>query len=393
MFSTVIRVVLLTIASQMATITTRVTCSLDGLFHQATALEVGIMMALFAFIPALFSIQIGQWVDRVGAKWPIFVGLSLISISISVPLLFPADTFGLIPLYASCSINGLGMIFTVITCQQLVGHVSNAKNRTNNFAIMAMGYSSASLLAPIATGWFIDHIGHQSAYQFGFGCVALGFLLYLAFQSIIPRSWNRPQRQGRSSSWELFKIPHVRNVLIASSFMSMAWDLQSFMIPVYGTSIGLSASEVGWLLGAFSGATFFVRLLMPMIAKRLTEWRIIACAFGFGTLAYCLFPLFENFYLLMGVTFLLGMALGASQPNVMSLLHTETPPGRQGEAIGLRTMLINVCHTILPLVFGAAGAVIGAGAVFYVVSALMGGVTVFTSKCQKQSQEVLNEHG
>lgn len=100
MFSTVIRVVLLTIASQMATITTRVTCSLDGLFHQATALEVGIMMALFAFIPALFSIQIGQWVDRVGAKWPIFVGLSLISISISVPLLFPADTFGLIPLYA-----------------------------------------------------------------------------------------------------------------------------------------------------------------------------------------------------------------------------------------------------------------------------------------------------
>ena len=391
MFSTVLRVVFITIAFQMATITARVTCSLDGLHHGASALEVGVMMALFAFIPALFAIKIGQWIDRVGAKLPILAGLSLTTVAVVIPLFFTADTFGLIPLYVSCSINGLGMICTVVTCQQLVGHVSNAKNRTNNFAVMAMGYSSASLLAPIASGWFIDHIGHQSAYQFGVGCVIFGSILFLAFQSIIPRSWNLPKRKERSSSWELFKIPHVRNVLIASSFMSMAWDLQSFMIPVYGTAIGLSASQVGWLLGAFSGATFFVRLLMPMISKRLSEWRIIACAFGFGTFAYCLFPLFENFYILMCVTFLLGMALGASQPNVMSLLHTETPPGRQGEAIGLRTMLINVCHTVLPLVFGAAGAVVGAGAVFYVVSALMGGVTFFTSKCQKKSQEILEQ--
>lgn len=391
MFSTVLRVVLMMIAFQMATITARVTCSLDGLHHGASALEVGVMMALFAFIPALFAIKIGQWIDVVGAKLPILLGFTLTSVAVAIPLFFSADTFGLIPLYVSCSINGLGMICTVVTCQQLVGHVSNAKNRTNNFAVMAMGFSSASLLAPIASGWFIDHIGHLSAYQFGLACIGIGAVLFVLFQGIIPRSWNIPKRVQRTSSWELFKIPHVRNVLIASSFMSMAWDLQSFMIPVYGTSIGLSASEVGWLLGAFSAATFFVRLLMPMISKRLTEWRIIACAFGFGTFSYCLFPLFENFYLLMAVTFSLGMALGASQPNVMSLLHTETPPGRQGEAIGLRTMLINVCHTILPLLFGAAGAVVGAGAVFYVVSALMGGVTVFTSRCQKKSQEVLEQ--
>ena len=389
MLSTVLRVICLTVAFQMATITVRVTCSLDGLFHDATALEVGLMMALFAFIPALFSIKIGQFVDRVGAKIPIFIGILLTVIAVSIPQLFHPNTFGLLPLYVSNAFNGLGMIFTVLTCQQLIGHVSNAKNRTNNFAILAMGYSSASLLAPIISGWFIDHIGHQSAYQFGLASIGTGFFFYLLFQSVIPSSWNTPRRSKKSSSWELFKIPHVRNVLIASSFMSMAWDLQSFMIPVYGTAIGLSASQVGWLLGAFSGATFFVRLLMPMISKRINEWQIIAGAFGFGTLSYCLFPLFENFVILMVVTFILGMALGASQPNVMSLLHTETPAGRTGEAIGLRTMLINVCHTILPLVFGAAGAAIGAGAVFYVVSALMGGVTVFTSKCQKKSQEVL----
>ena len=69
----------------------------------------------------------------------------------------------------------------------------------------------------------------------------------------------------------------------------------------------------------------------------------------------------------------------------MSLIHTESPPGRTGEALGLRTMLINLCHTTLPIIFGAAGSVIGAGSVFYVVAGLMGGVSVFTSRCQKQS--------
>lgn len=167
--------------------------------------------------------------------------------------------------------------------------------------------------------------------------------------------------------------------------MSMAWDLQSFMIPVYGTEIGLSASEVGWILGIFASATFFVRLFMPLIARHLSEWKTITCAFAFGALSYALFPVFDNFYMLGAVAFLLGMALGSSQPNVMSLIHTESPPGRTGEALGLRTMLLNVCHTTLPIIFGAAGNVIGAGSVFYIVATLMGGVSVFTSRCEKQS--------
>ena len=69
----------------------------------------------------------------------------------------------------------------------------------------------------------------------------------------------------------------------------------------------------------------------------------------------------------------------------MTLIHTETPAGRTGEALGLRTMLLNICHTTLPVIFGAAGNVIGAGAVFYIVAGIMGGVSVFTSRCEKHS--------
>ena len=318
-------------------------------------------------------------------------------VAVLFPICFNVKTFGLWPLFAACMTNGLGFLFVQLTNQQTVGHLSTPKTRTNNFAFLAMGYSAANLSAPIASGYLIDHIGFQSAYYLSLTAVALGLTSFMLFiWPKLPDRLNQNKRPKKQSSFDLFRIPHVRNVLVASSFMSMAWDLQSFMIPVYGTEIGLSASQVGWILGVFASATFTVRLFMPLISRHLSEWQTITAAFGFGTLSYVLFPIFENFYTLCAVAFLLGLALGSSQPNVMSLIHTESPPGRTGEALGLRTMLINLCHTTLPLIFGAAGNLVGAGAVFYVVAGLMGGVTVFTSRCQKQSvsrnmERVVNE--
>jgi hypothetical protein len=56
----------------------------------------------------------------------------------------------------------------------------------------------------------------------------------------------------------------------------------------------------------------------------------------------------------------------------MSLLHSVSPAGRIGEALGLRTTIMNSSHVVLPLVFGAVGSVVGAGAVFGVMAALLG---------------------
>ena len=79
------------------------------------------------------------------------------------------------------------------------------------------------------------------------------------------------------------------------------------------------------------------------------------------TVAFALFPFFSSLAPLMAVAFLLGLGLGAAQPNVMSLLHSRSPEGRVGEALGLRTTIMNSSHVVLPLVFGAFGSVLGAG--------------------------------
>lgn len=386
MRSLVVRIVILNVMFQMATITSRVTSSLNGIDIGGSALEIGMMMALFAFAPALCSIQVGRWIDRTGPHMPILAGLVLTALASLVPAFLQPAQFGIWPLFLCCAIAGLGMQFTILSGQQLVGHISDNKNRTSNFAILALGYSTASLLAPVSCGWVMDHLGYRASFLFAFGCVMAGALLFFIFWRAFPKSFNTKRNAKPGSSFELLKNKPVRNVLIASAFMSMAWDLQSFMIPIYGKSIGMSASEIGWLLGAFASATFTVRLFMGTISRYLNEWQTITTSFALGCTAYCLFPLASNFFFLLVVAFLLGMALGASQPNVMSLLHSETPPGRQGEAIGIRTLVTHLCHAVLPIVFGGAGAVIGIGTVFWIVGGLMGGVSYFSSRCEKYSR-------
>jgi MFS family permease len=84
-----------------------------------------------------------------------------------------------------------------------------------------------------------------------------------------------------------------------------------------------------------------------------------------AALSYALFPLAETVPPLMALSFLLGLGLGSAQPFIMSLLYAASPPGRQGEVIGVRTTMLNGSHTFLPLAMGALGAALGMGPVFW----------------------------
>jgi predicted MFS family arabinose efflux permease len=206
---------------------------------------------------------------------------------------------------------------------------------------------------------------------FGVLLVALGLLLSQRRQ--LPDRRGEAQAPAERAFFDLLRHRPVRNVLIASGLISMSWDLQTFMVPVYGTRIGLSASQIGLVLGSFAAATFIIRLAMPAISRTWREWQVLTFTLFTGAAAFALIPLFSGLVPLMACAFLLGLGLGSAQPNVMSLLHARTPEGRVGEALGLRTTIMNSSHVALPLVFGAFGAVLGAGVVFWLMALMLAG--------------------
>jgi len=83
------------------------------------------------------------------------------------------------------------------------------------------------------------------------------------------------------------------------------------------------------------------------------------------------FPFLQSVTALFALSFTLGLGLGAGQPVVMALLHTHAPPGRLGEAAGVRMALVNSMSCVAPVVLGAIGASVGIVPVFWAVGACL----------------------
>jgi MFS family permease len=107
---------------------------------------------------------------------------------------------------------------------------------------------------------------------------------------------------------------------------------------------------------------------IPFISRHVKPWPLMMVSSLIAAASYVLIPLAANALILTALLFLLGLGLGAPQPVVLSLLHESAPPGRGGEAVGVRILLINMSQTVMPLVFGALGAALGILPVFWLTA-------------------------
>lgn len=351
----------------------RFTGTLYALNNRASAFTVGVQMALFALVPALLAVRAGRWLDRVGPFQPLLLGVGLMTAGALLPALFSYAVADIAPLLVASALLGTGFMYVQITAQHVVGSLAAPDRRPAAFSMLALGFSTSGLIAPVASGFLIDSIGHRATLGAIAALLVAALLMLLLQRARMPAPELRKGSDDAGDTFDLLRVLEVRRVIIVSAMISMAWDLQTFLVPVYGTRIGLSASQIGLVLGSFALATFVIRLAMPALSRRFREWQVLVFTLFTAGAAYALLPVFASAAPLAGVVFLLGLGLGAAQPNIMSLLHERAPPGRVGEALGLRTIAMNSSHVVLPLVIGAFGTVLGAAPAFWLMAALLTG--------------------
>jgi MFS family permease len=361
-------VIVLTVLGHSGFVGSRVTVSLHALSQGATPLTVGILMALYAALPMLISVAAGRMIDRVGVHRPLAISSAVLVAGILLPFAWPV-----LPMLHVAAV-AIGTAFTVqhLALNHAVGALGSPADRAVNFSWFALGFSISGFFGPLIAGFAIDATSHRMSYLFLALPPALGTLLLLARPVRLP-AMHAPkgQEQAEHSVADLFREPRLRAAFIFSGLLAMGWDLYTFVVPIYGSKIGLSASTIGVIMGSFAAATFAVRLAMPALARKVRAWTVVTAALVIAGTAYSVFPLVAQVPLLMALSFLLGVGLGCAQPMIMSLLYAASPPGRQGEVVGVRTTLLNASHTVLPLLFGALGAALGMGPVFWSMSGLL----------------------
>ena len=365
-------VVLLSVLSSIAHRGSKVVVSLDALALGANAFMVGVLAALYVLFPLLLAVYAGRISDRMGVRYPILFG----SAGIAAALLVPALHGGLFTLFLCPTLIGLGQIFFHVSIQNAVGSIGGAAERARNFSTFALGASIATFIGPSLAGFSIDALGFRPTY-FVLSAISLSVvLLALAFPAMLPpRSAQHDETKGRRAL-DLLKQAPLRRTLIMSGVALTGIELFSFYMPVYGHSIGVSASRIGLVLSSYAAAAFVVRLVMQKLALRFTEAGVLTGSLFMAAATYALFPLFSGVPMLLVAAFVLGLGLGSAQPLTIMLTYHHAPPGRSGEALGMRLTVNKITQISIPLVFGGIGTVFGLAPVFWANAAflLAGGI-------------------
>jgi MFS family permease len=347
----------------------RVTIALYALSLGASAFVVGMLIGLYAFLPMLLGVSAGRLCDRIGVRKPMLVGSCGVAIAAVLPCLMP----GLGPLFATTALLGVSFMLFQVATQNATGMFGPASERAKHFSWLALGYSISGFCGPLISGLMIDNASFTAT----FALLAVLPLIPVAVlaRDVLklpgPHAATADRRAGGIA--QLFRNRHLRRVFLVNALMAVAWDLHSFFVPIYGATIGLSASRIGVILAAFAAATFTVRLFMARIARRFSEFQVLTGALFVSAIAYALFPFVKDVGALMALSFTLGLALGSGQPMVMSLLHSIAPAGRVGEAVGVRMAIINASTFAMPLLFGAVGSTLGLAPVFWTIGAALAG--------------------
>jgi MFS family permease len=332
------------------------------------------LLALFALTQVFLSLPSGRYADRHGLKRP--VGFSVIAAVIGAGAAVAFPVFPVLCLAALLTGGATGT--SVIALQRHVGRAANGPLELRKvFGWLSIGPALSNFIGPFSAGLLIDHFGPSPGSLPGYRAAFLVLaLLPLLSWWLLRRVEELPPVIAAPGpvpkAWDLMMSTDFRRLMLVSWLLSSCWDVHTLMVPVLGFERGMPASVIGTILGAFSIAAAVVRVMLPLIANRTPEWALLCAAMLVTALIFGLYPLTSSAWTMGICSVLLGFALGIVQPMVMSLLYQLTPDTRQGEALGLRMMVVNASSVAMPLLFGTAGAVIGIAGVFWFAGAAVG---------------------
>lgn len=344
----------------------------------APQVVIGVLVALYSLFPMILAIYAGKLTDRLGARWPMVAGSCGIAFGLTLPYWFPHTT----TLYLQAALVGAGHVFYNVSVQNMIGGIGSKEDRTRNFTNFGLAMATGSFVGPLVAGFAIDHVGHVYAYLL----LAASPLITAVIMGTTKKVSAAPgphkgddgkpkkERPASSQPFELFfSSPPLRRVLITGAVLLTGIDLFHFYMPIYGHYIGLSASQIGVVLGTFSAAAFIVRIWMPTIVNRLGAERVLIGSLFTAAVTYLAVPFITHMVALCVICFILGLGTGCGQPLSLSLIYERAPGGRSGEALGLRATLNNFTHMVTPLLFGAVGSVFGVAPVFLFNSLMLVG--------------------
>lgn len=368
---------------------------LIGLFHQlvilgsrplvallandlgASKIEIGIIAATFAFFPLLFAVRAGGWIDRWGYFQPILIGSIGVSLALFLPFTFPS----LGTLYLSQTLAGISQIFVNISLQNALGLNVKKENRDKIFGWFSFAVSGGQFLGPLLIGYGTEKYGFIAAFLIATLLslipILLGFFLFK--QRIIPKETlikNTEAKQENATSdkltaLQIFKIKGMHQAMLASMLGQFTKDVMMTYFPLFAIAGGLSETEIGLILGLQGLSSMLIRVLQGKLLVKYTRKVVLLTSLFIGGFAFIALTFFHHTWYFASIAVIMGLGLGLAQPVSLVMVVNLSPPGQNGQVLGLRIAGNRAAQMISPILFGAIAQLAGLSPIFWVCGSIL----------------------
>ena len=343
----------------------RMAFSLVALQLAAAPWQVGILLALMSLFPALFIVQLGRWMDRVGT---FRITVTAVSAALLAWLL-AAGAPVIASFWVAAPFIGVSAVVAHVSSIRALGTDDDLSIRARNLGYLGACYALTHFVAPLSSGLMLDHFG-ASAMFLMLGIMPLGALavLLLSDRRTVAPVPPRGAAVGENSNiMTLLRMPSLRRWLVANGVFATALTIFPFVASLHADQIGLSAAMTGWLIGAAAIGTVVIRTVTRKLVASYSPALLLAGALFATGAAYAVFAFVADIYGLVAISFVLGIAVGLGMPVVTTMIYTEAPSDRVSESLGLGTSLSMALQTIVPLIIGVITSLLGVKAMVCVL--------------------------
>ncbi len=199
----------------------------------------------------------GRLIDRVGENTVLIMAVALIASSVAVfGVIGSAVALGALRLF-----GGAGSAGWVLSRQTFLTHATDPATRGKAMALFGGTTRTAFLIGPVVAGTVAQFAGFSTAFLVSAITTSLGVvpLLFLHRRSssgadlaeVSPTAVTAPHNAKPPTIRPSLR-PHVRNLALAGSGQVLVIAVRSgrfVVLPLIGEAVGLSAAEVGLLIG------------------------------------------------------------------------------------------------------------------------------------------------
>jgi MFS family permease len=283
--------------------------------------QIGWLFAVNTGIAMVLRPQVGNWVDRYGAREVMLAGAGVLVVTMGA-LNISATPLGVIALMA-----GLGIALALVstTGSIVVAEQSPASRRGEALSLYYVASSVGVAIGPPA-GFALAAVGGMAL---DFGVVTLLSVIVAGLTVAVRTPPGIPGLPGGfGRPWSRHAVPASIALIIVTTGHTTVYAF----LPMHAAAAGLG--NAAWFFPLMSGCTIATRLLLRRASDQFGRTRVLVPALVAIALGTALLALPPTIASLIAAGVLLGTGNSMLYPTFVALVVDRAPPAERGLAIG-----------------------------------------------------------